>query len=153
MGFFSIGFFWIVCTNWFFWLILLNFGLCMWFKIEKIFSWNFRYSRFGYISGWLEFKFRVFDDQVYGYPDLFLFFMDDQVCDFLGIFLGFACLFVLLDGCNQAKTDRFFCWQLRRHGGGIAYLNGSASALSLCRNYFMWWRSIMIILMKPQMSL
>ena len=32
-------------------------------------------------------KFLV-DDQVYGYPDLFLFFMDDQVCDFLGIFLG-----------------------------------------------------------------
>ena len=61
--------------------------------------------------------------------------------------------FVLLDGCNQDETDRFCCWQLRWHGGGIAYLSGSAYALSLCRYYFMWWRSIMIILIKPQMSL
>ena len=61
--------------------------------------------------------------------------------------------FVLLDGCNQVETNRFCCWQLRSHRGGIAYLSGSASALSLCRYYFMWWISIIIILMKPQKSL
>ena len=43
------------------------------------------------VVNWLEFIFCVFDDQVYGYPDLFLFFMDDQVCDFLGTYLSFAC--------------------------------------------------------------
>ena len=43
------------------------------------------------VLNWLEFIFCVFDDQVYGYPDLFLFFMDDQVCDFLGAYLSFAC--------------------------------------------------------------
>ena len=86
-------------------LILLNFGLCMWFKIEKIFSWNFRYSRFGYISGWLEFKFRVFDDQVYGYPDLFLFFMDDQVCDFFRDISRF-CMLVCITWWMELGWDR-----------------------------------------------
>ena len=61
--------------------------------------------------------------------------------------------FVLLDGCNQAETNKFCCWQLRWHGGDIAYLSCSVSSLSLCRYYFMWWRSIMVILMNPQMSL
>ena len=37
--FFGVGFFWIVC--------ILNFGLCMWFKFEKIFSWKFRYNSVG----------------------------------------------------------------------------------------------------------
>ena len=41
------------------------------------------------VVNWLEFIFCVFDDQVYVYPDFN--YMDDQVCDFLGTYLSFAC--------------------------------------------------------------